>query len=353
MSLIVSLEKIKGPHVGLPNKVSPCINFRDGISALATSLPDEKKIKSGLLTKFFKWSRQSNIAQVLFKTGALYVQLINYFAHTFSIDLGIDKLIEKELNNHLFRTDLADPIPSNIDTNGLVKLESNDEPTLYGYFYETKNSKLLAIYLHGFGSTIFEDIPNCLRIQKELDVNVLCVDYRGYGISQGTPTIDGVTKDVIRIYDYATKTKKYDGKNIIFVGISLGSSIALEAYSILKKQEKPLGGIVMLYPFSSIRDITRWRFPEVPAYLLPDDKFNAKKLIKSVSIPLYIAYGEQDRDTPNKQSEIVYRNAPEPYKTKYVLSGIGHSNLGKSDHPSVAGYFSSVREWLKEHFTTS
>jgi hypothetical protein len=347
---IVSLIKPRVTHVITSREIPRQTNVRTGISTLATSLPDEKKIKPGFFTEFLKWSRQSKLGEVLFKTIGLYIQLINHMAHSFSIDLGIDKLVEDELNKYLFRTDLTDPIPSNIDLDSLIKLEKNGEPTLYGHFYESKNSKLLAIYLHGFGSNIFEDIPNCLRIQKELGVNVLCVDYRGYGLSQGTPTIDGVTNDVIRMYNYATQVKGYDGKNIIFVGISLGSPIALEAYSVLKKQNKPLGGMALLYTFSSVQDITRWRFPEVPVYLLPDDKFNARKLVKSVTVPLHVAWGDRDNDTPNKQSELVYRNAPGPHKTKFILSEIGHCNLGTSEHPSVADYYSSVREWLKKYF---
>ena len=346
----VSLIKPIGTHVSIPRRICQDTNVRPGISALASSLPIENKIKSSFLLKFLKWSKQSDIGQFLFKVTTLGLQLTNSLAHTFKLDLGIDKFIEKELNKHLFRTDLSDPLPPNIDINSLIKLENKGEPTLYGHFFESPNSKVLAIFLHGFGSTIFEDTPNCLRIQKELNTNVLCVDYRGYGLSEGTPTIDGVTKDAIRMYDYATKTKGYDGKNIIFVGISLGGPIALEAYSILKQQKKSLGAMAILYPFSSIRDITRWRVPEVPAYFLPDDKFNAKRLAKSVSIPIHIACGDLDKDTPNKQSKQVYKNVPGTNKEIFILQGIGHNSLGTSDHPSVANYFSSLRKWVKEYF---
>lgn len=350
---IVSLVKPRVTHVITSREIPRQTNVRPGISTLATSLPDEKKIKTGFFTQLLKWSKQSKLGEVLFKTFGLYIQLINDMVHLFSIDLGIDRLLENELSKHLFRTDLTDPIPPNIDLDSLIKLEENGEPTLYGHFYESKNSKLLAIYLHGFGSNIFEDIPNCLRIQKELGVNVLCFDYRGYGLSQGTPTIDGVTKDTIRMYNYATEVKGFDGKNIIFVGISLGGPIALEAYSVLKKQDKPLGGMALLYAFSSIRDITKWRFPEVPVYLLPDNKFNARRLAKLVTVPLHVGWGDHDNDTPNKQSELVYRNAPGQNKSMFILSGIGHNNLGLTDHPSINAYYASVREWLKKYFTST
>lgn len=352
MSIVAPVTSSGVTQVDIPRVLPSQTIVRPSISTLARSIPDEKKTKPGVFTGFFKWSMQSKMGQVIFKSTALCIQLINSFARTFNIDLGIDKLIEDELNKHLFRTDLVDPLPSNIDMDSLIKIENKGEPTLYGYFYESKDSKLLAIYLHGFASSIFEDIPNCLRIQKEFNTNILSVDYRGYGLSEGTPTIDGVTRDAVRMYNWATQTKGFDGKNIVLVGISLGGPIALQAYSELKKHKKPLGGIALLYPFSSIRDITSWRFPEVPSFILPDEKFNAKKLARLVRVPLHVAFGDLDRDTPNKQSEMIYRNAPGPDKMMYVLSGIGHSSIGTNNHPSIAGYFSSVREWLKKYFTT-
>lgn len=347
---IVSIVKSVGPAIGVTNGANVQRVARPGISNLASSLPDEKKTEHSFLTRFLKWSKESPTGLFLFKLMSFGIQMTNVLAKRFSMDLGIDKLMEKELNKHLFRTDLADPLPPNIDMDSLVKLKGNPEPTLYGHFYENKNSKLLAIFLHGFGSTIFEDRSSCLKIQKELNTNVLCVDYRGYGLSEGIPTIDGVTNDVVRMYDYATQEKGFDGKDIVFVGVSIGGPIGLEAYSELKKQSKPLGGLVLIYPFSSVRDITKWRFPEAPIFLLPDDKFNAKKLAKQVSIPVHVAIGDQDKDTPNKQSKKVFENIPGSDKTLHVLKGIGHNNLGVSDHPSVNVYFSSLRDWLNKYF---
>src|SRR6266436_1388177 len=61
---------------------------------------------------------------------------------------------------------------------------------------------------------------------RDMPVNVLALEYRGYGRSEGTPTERGVYRDADAAYLYLVNTKGKDPKTVISFGQSLGSAVA-------------------------------------------------------------------------------------------------------------------------------
>ena len=325
-----------------------------------SSISTKETSEGSLLKRTFKslidYSRTSSLGSSILKLAATVLYLTNGLTSVFDIDIGANKLIEGELNRKLFQPETLVKMPK--EQLEMVTLDSNtpDEPTLHGYYFENPNSELAVIYLHGYNGSIFECHPECTKLKKDLNTNVLIVDYRSFGINEGIPTIDGVVRDTERMYDYLTKEKGFKGKNIIIYGVSLGGPVALETYvSKLKPQKKELGAIGLLYPFSSIRDITKWRYPEVPYNILPNDKLNSKRLAKYIDIPLHMAHGDADNATPCIQSFVIYNNAKllDPsQKEIYVIEGVGHEDIMDivDSTPSVNGYFKSLRDFIIKHF---
>ena len=56
--------------------------------------------------------------------------------------------------------------------------------------------------------------------------NLLTFDYRGYGLSEGKPDIEGVLKDGLDFTDAIMKYNKVDKRNLIIHGQSLGGAVA-------------------------------------------------------------------------------------------------------------------------------
>ncbi|KAI9364980.1 Alpha/Beta hydrolase protein [Zopfochytrium polystomum] len=63
-------------------------------------------------------------------------------------------------------------------------------------------------------------------ISERLNANVLAIDYRGFGDSQGTPTEDGLAKDARAAWDYLTIECGVAADQIILIGHSLGTGVA-------------------------------------------------------------------------------------------------------------------------------
>lgn len=88
-------------------------------------------------------------------------------------------------------------------------------------------SKLI-IYFHGTAGTLA--IPHRLTTYRILtalpETHVLAIDYRGYGLSAGKPSEDGLIEDGISAVMWALN-QGFDAKQITLFGQSLGSAVAI------------------------------------------------------------------------------------------------------------------------------
>ena len=336
-----------------------------------TLLPKSQvKQKTDLFKRLLDWSRESmvgNVALSFFGLAGLFVDAV-------AKSLGLaPPLIEELMNRRLFQPELEVKIPQKKAE--LVTIPSKDgHPELHGYFFLKKNSELGVIYLHGYNGSMFNCHPEAFKISEELNVNVALFDYRGFGINQGKPTIDGVVKDVERMYNYMVNKRSILPKNIIIYTSSLGGAIALETYvTKLKPKGKKIGAMVLLYPFSSVRDIAKiaerleregmqskqekqMKPSVIPPFMIPNKRLNSKKLIRELDVPLHIAHGMDDKRTPFEHSKAIFDNARslrEDQKELYPISELGHDDLTDekiASLPSVQGYFKSLREFFMRHF---
>jgi esterase/lipase len=62
---------------------------------------------------------------------------------------------------------------------------------------------------------------NILNFLLSQNINVMCWNYRGYGLSEGSPSAKALCDDVTQIYDYMRQVLKLTGKIGIY-GCSLG-----------------------------------------------------------------------------------------------------------------------------------
>lgn len=85
------------------------------------------------------------------------------------------------------------------------------------------------LFFHGNGE-IVSDYDDIGPMFNQLGINFMAVDYRGYGCSDGNPTVSAMMADCHRIFDFAEqwKTENAFSGPLIVMGRSLGSAPALE-----------------------------------------------------------------------------------------------------------------------------
>tara|TARA_Y100000590_G_scaffold450778_2_gene591040 strand:- start:1123 stop:1893 length:771 start_codon:yes stop_codon:yes gene_type:complete len=104
------------------------------------------------------------------------------------------------------------------------------------YLFIKKNSQITVVFFHGFMSDMIGAKPMAIqRFCREHKLDFLKFEYSGHGKSTGNfiqGNISKWTNDAKEII----KSKIRKNKNLIFIGSSMGSWIALNLFSLFKKK---------------------------------------------------------------------------------------------------------------------
>jgi len=149
-----------------------------------------------------------------------------------------------------------------------------------------QRSKKVLMYLHGNKGNINRGIYQTRMIQNR-DVDIMIIDYRGYGKTEGQPESDKqMLEDANKAYQYLKKY--YQEKNIYVLGYSLGTGMA----SYIAKMNKP-AHLILVAPFTSLTAIKNkylWMFPD----FLLRFKLNNAAHLKDLKVPTTIVHGTND-----------------------------------------------------------
>ena len=149
---------------------------------------------------------------------------------------------------------------------------------------------------------------------------VYMMSYRGYGGGTGSPTETANVADARLAYG-ALLLEGVEPASIILYGESLGSCIAVRLAT-----ERPVGGVVLDAPYTSIVDVAAQAYPFLPVRLLLADRYETTKYIAQVQAPLLVLHGERDEVIPVAMGRELFRLANEP-KRLATFAGGGHSDL--------------------------
>ena len=111
------------------------------------------------------------------------------------------------------------------------------------YLFIKKNSKIAVVFFHGFMSDMVGAKPMAIqKFCRKQKLNFLKFEYSGHGKSTGS-FIKGNISKWTNEAKQLIKSKIKNNKNLIFIGSSMGSWIALNLFPFFKKQIKGFIGI--------------------------------------------------------------------------------------------------------------
>ena len=151
-------------------------------------------------------------------------------------------------------------------------------------------------------------------------LQVLLIDYRGYGGNPGTPTEKGLAADSRAARAYLAGRSDVDRSRIVYFGESLGTAVAVDLAA-----EHPPAAIILRSPFTSMADVGQRHYPFLPVRLLLRDRFASIDQIQRVRAPLLVIAGGRDRIVPIENSRRLYDAAAAP-KTLLVLPDADHND---------------------------
>lgn len=203
-----------------------------------------------------------------------------------------------------------------------VWLTAADGVRLHGWFLPAPAAAGAApatiLFFHGNAGNISHRFDK-LAILRELGVNVLIIDYRGYGRSDGRPGETGTYLDAQAAYDHLRTARNCDPRRILLYGESLGAAIAVDLATRV-----PVGGVILEEPFTSIADVGQGLFPFLPVRWLVRHKYDSLAKISRLNAPLLLFHSRQDEFFSIRHAERLLAAAPDP-KQLIELQG-GHND---------------------------
>ena len=224
--------------------------------------------------------------------------------------------------------DLPDPSQVQLPEMKVIQLQTEDGLNLRSWYHESKNSEKTIVYFHGNGGNIAH---RSRRVKPLVDrgIGLLMLSYRGYGGNEGKPSEEGLMWDARAALNFLLKEKNINLEQIILLGESLGTAMAIKLAS-----KNNVGAIILEAPFTSAVNVGRRAYPFLPIKLLLKDRYDNLSRIGKVKSPILIIHGERDMIVPSKHGKILLENAKHPKKGVF-LSNAGHNDLfyhGSNDH---------------------
>jgi hypothetical protein len=218
-----------------------------------------------------------------------------------------------------------------------VHFASQDGVALHGWFLQGKGKhRGVILFLHGNAQNISTHVNNVLWLVAD-GYDVFAPDYRGYGRSEGRPSVEGVHRDAEAALKYLMGKPFCKKEQIVLLGQSLGGAIAIYTVAHLPDKSR-IAAVIADSPFASYRMIAReklagifltWPF-QYPLSMLFNDDYSPLKCVKDVSpVPLLFLHGTRDRVVPVQHSRILFQEALLP--KEMIESDVdGHINFFSS-----------------------
>lgn len=219
-----------------------------------------------------------------------------------------------------------------------VRLITSDNVKLHGWWLPQTNPSGTILFFHGNAGNISHRLQT-LQLFHQLGYQTLIIDYRGYGLSQGTPSEQGLYLDAERAWDYLRQQRKLPADQIIIAGRSLGAAVAL----YLASRHTPRA-LIMESAFTSVPDMAAIHYPWLPVRWLSRYQFNNQQRIDQVQCPLLLVHSRQDEITPYQHARELLQRAAEP-KQLLTLEG-GHNDAQFRDWQT---YHSGLQAFLRHH----
>jgi fermentation-respiration switch protein FrsA (DUF1100 family) len=156
------------------------------------------------------------------------------------------------------------------------------------------------IYFYGQAGQLADEKSLAMyELFRSVGLNVLAVEYRGYGASEKTePTEAGVYIDARAVWRYLAQALEVPANRVVLYGYSLGGGVAIQLAT-----EVNAAGLITEGTFTSIAAAVRAHYPWLPAGLVMRNRFENLEKAKSLTLPWLLLHGRRDSMVPFAHSQ--------------------------------------------------
>lgn len=205
-----------------------------------------------------------------------------------------------------------------------VSITTFDGLKLFARYYHLSDSAPIQIQFHGYRSTAVRDFSGGFSLARKMGRNLLVVDQRAGGKSEGTTICFGIKEkyDCLEWIKYALE--RFGDVPIMLTGVSMGAATVLMASELDLPENVKC--IVADCPYSSPEEIIALQCKEMgipPKIGMPFVRLGARlfgnlklsgegaeKAVRNTKVPILLVHGEGDDFVPCYMSEKIYSANP-------------------------------------------
>lgn len=189
-----------------------------------------------------------------------------------------------------------------------------------------RDADTLLVFAHGNGCDIGSMYNTIHYYKNHWRVNVLLFEFPGYGACIGTPSEESINSNMRHVYEFIRDVLKWPNDRIILFGQSIGTGPVCELASTLNRSGVHLGGVILLSPYTCLKDVVQFLVGSVASRLIRTS-FNNRACVKAIVDPILIIHGVQDEIIPIEHSNTLFDECASERKHLLVVNRATHNEF--------------------------
>lgn len=230
------------------------------------------------------------------------------------------------------------PVPS-LPPNSLSQLELtvSEQVKFISWYYVRDPDFPFLIYFHGNGENLQTVwLSGMIGQLQALPVNILIVDYPGYGRSSGTPHETTVLASAGKTVAWIRES--HPSAQIILCGWSLGAAVAILTAA---RYPQKIDALIAMSAWRSLEDVARDHYPDWLVSWLLKESYACHEFASQVKCTTLLIHGMRDSIIPVSHSLELSQIFPSLWKHLLVETA-GHNDL--LSYPEV---WTNMEEFIK------
>ena len=204
-----------------------------------------------------------------------------------------------------------------------ITLTAADGTKLNGWFLPVKEGvpvKGTVLHLHGNGGNMAWHLGGSWWLPEQ-GYQVLLLDYRGYGRSEGEPSLPAIYQDIDAAFDWLNKAAEVQGKPLVVLGQSIGGALGVHYLAEHPQQRSRVKALVLDGVPASYREVARytlgtswltWPFKRPLSWVIPDADSAINGIAQLKGTPMLMFQSLDDSQVPLHNGISLYQAAPPP-----------------------------------------
>ena len=207
-----------------------------------------------------------------------------------------------------------------------IMIPVDEDVKIGARFHLSNQSGANILFFHGNGE-IVADYDDLGPLYNQEGINFLAVDYRGYGRSDGQPTVADMMQDCHTIFSFVMKWLEDNGYSgpMIVMGRSLGSASALELAAGFSER---IDGLVIESGFSQAGPLLQLLgINPVKIGFREEVGFRNLEKIKKFGGPTLIIHAEFDHIISHSEGVALFEASSSDTKKMLTIPNANHNDI--------------------------